>query len=91
MNSVPFFARLVPSIFHNHRGVYNFLVVLFSLCISALTFILFTLLALLGAYLLSQRLSAGMAELSIILLFQLFAAIVSLGLFIFLLAGNLRW
>ncbi|GEM_PF-5527392 len=90
MNRRPPFARLFPKTFHSHCFLYNILVILLSCGIGILSFAVLSLLAMFGSFALSEHLSAGMAGMSLILIFQVLAALVALGIALFLLIWNIR-
>jgi len=90
MHRIPPFARLFPKTYQSHCFLYNMLVILLSCGIGILSFGVLSLLAMLGSFALSEHLSAGMAGMSFILLFQALAALVAIGITLFVLIWNIR-
>ncbi|MCX7787832.1 MAG: hypothetical protein N2442_09055 [Spirochaetes bacterium] len=90
MNRPPPIARWFPNTYRQHHLLYNLLVILISLGIGVLSFVTLSFLSLLGSFLLAEHFRAGMAGMSILLIFQAMAALGGLGIFLFFLIWNIR-
>lgn len=85
-----FFQRILPRPLTERLLIYNITVILLSAIISSAGFIIFLFLVIPAAYIVSEKLHAGIAGMSITLLFITLALFAAILLFIFLLLTNLR-
>jgi len=90
MNGKALFERILPPAITGDSVQYNALVVGLSLVGGLVSFGIFVLLAILASYRVSTRLKAGMAGMSILILFVFASGVLALVVLILLLATNLR-
>ncbi len=91
MFNLSFLAKLLPQSILENTAFYNAAVVAASVLLSALILVPLVLAAMLAAFLVSDKLRAGMAGISIILLFVSAAVLLDLAVLAVLIARNVRW
>lgn len=90
MKHTSLFTHIIPKTLDSHPFLYNLLVISLSIGIGIVSFAALTLMALLGSFVVSETLSAGMAGMSILLIFESLAALGAVGIFLFLVIHNIR-
>lgn len=90
MKHASLFTHIIPKTLDSNPFLYNLLVISLSIGIGIVSFAALTLMALLGSFVVSETLSAGMAGMSILLIFESLAALGAVGIFLFLVIHNIR-
>lgn len=86
-----FLLRFLPDSLASNTALYNLVVVALSVLIAAIALVPLVLAAIIASFLVSEKLAAGMAGMSIILIFVSAAALMDLIFLLVLIAKNLRW
>lgn len=85
-----FFEKILPERIREDIVLYNISIVILCLISSAVIAVVLFLAAFLISFLISGKLNAGMAGMSILLIFTFIALILSIAIFIILLVMNIR-
>lgn len=91
MGDLTLFQRILPAGIVANPFLYNLTVLGLSLLVALVCLGILAMVAMLAAYRVSTKLKAEIAGMSIILLFMLAAAVLSLVVFIVLIATNVRF
>ena len=91
LNKVSFFYRILPEAVRANLFLYNISVLLLSIAAGFLCLILSVTAALMLAWIISEKLQAGIAGMSITLIFLSIAFIISAGVTLFLIIRNIRF